>query len=237
MQNIVISGASGAIGRTFVEKLCARCPEANVFALSQREGQWPETVRHLPVRYQNEDSIRAAAQEVQKQGRPDLVIVANGILHQGDIRPEKSLRELSAEKMTALFQANTIFPALMAKHFLPLLPRDRRAVFASLSARVGSISDNHLGGWYSYRGSKAALNMIIRTAAIETGRRCPDAIVVGLHPGTVDSALSGPFQAGVPEGKLFTPQYSVSCLLGVIDGLQPGDSGGCFDWQGKRIAP
>lgn len=139
--------------------------------------------------------------------------------------------------MTALFQANTIFPALMAKHFLPLLPHDRRAVFAALSARVGSISDNHLGGWYSYRASKSALNMIIHTAEIETRRRCPDAIVVGLHPGTVDSALSDPFQAGVPEGKLFTPQYSVSCLLGVIDGLQPGDSGGCFDWQGKRIEP
>lgn len=237
MQNIVISGAAGAIGRAFVEELCVRYPGANVFALSQRGGQWPETVRHLPVRYQDEDSIQAAAREVQKCGRPDLVIVANGILHQGDIGPEKSLRDLSAEKMTALFQANTIFPALMAKHFLPLLPRDRRAVFAALSARVGSISDNHLGGWYSYRASKAALNMIVRTAAIEARRRCPDAIVVGLHPGTVASALSEPFQAGVPEGKLFTPQYSVSCLLEVIDGLQPGDSGDCFDWQGKRIEP
>lgn len=237
MQNIVISGASGAIGRAFVERLCARYPGANVFALSQHAGQWPETVQYLNVRYDDEDSIQAAAREVQKHGRPDLVIVANGILHQVDIQPEKSLSDLSVEKMTALFQANTIFPALMAKHFLSLLPRDRHAVFAALSARVGSISDNHLGGWYSYRASKAALNMIIRTAAIETRRRCPDAIVVGLHPGTVDSALSDPFQAGVPEGKLFTPQYSVSCLLGVIDGLRSGDSGGCFDWQGKRIEP
>lgn len=151
--------------------------------------------------------------------------------------PEKSLRELTAEKLVTLYSANTVAPALFAKHFLPLLPRERRAVFAAVSARVGSISDNRLGGWYSYRASKAALNMILRSAAIETARRNPEAIVAGLHPGTVRSALSHPFQRGVAAGKLFRPDYSASRLVDVLAGLTPADSGHCFAWDGSRIAP
>jgi NAD(P)-dependent dehydrogenase (short-subunit alcohol dehydrogenase family) len=108
-------------------------------------------------------------------------------------------------------------------------------VFAALSARVGSISDNRLGGWASYRASKAALNMLLRTAAIEHQRRRPESIVVALHPGTVDTRLSAPFQRGVPEGKLFTPTYAVDRLLHVIDGLRPTDTGGFFAWDGQPI--
>ena len=163
-------------------------------------------------------------------------MVTTGVLHLGaDIQPEKSLRDLSADKFHAIFAANTIFPALAAKHFLPLLHRDKRSVFAALSARVGSISDNRLGGWYAYRASKAALNMIIKNAAIEIERRHKQAIVVGLHPGTVDSDLSKPFQSNVQQNKLFTPAFSAASLLDVVDRLTLDDSGKCFAWNGQEI--
>jgi NAD(P)-dependent dehydrogenase (short-subunit alcohol dehydrogenase family) len=133
--------------------------------------------------------------------------------------------------------ANTVVPALVAKYFLPKLSKTNRSVFAALSARVGSISDNRLGGWYAYRASKAALNMIIKTAAIEMQRVNKHAIVVGLHPGTVDSALSKPFQARVPEDRLFTPAYAADRLITVLGQLQPADTGQCWDWQGLPIQP
>ena len=134
-----------------------------------------------------------------------------------------------------LFAVNAIGPALVAKHFLPLLPRHGRSVFASISARVGSIEDNRLGGWYSYRASKAALNMLLKTYSIELKRRAPSAICVGLHPGTVDTALSKPFQGGVAPGKLFSPTQSAAYLLRVIDGLTPADNGAVFAWDGSQI--
>ncbi len=137
--------------------------------------------------------------------------------------------------MIRAFEINTIGPALIAKHVLPWLPRDRRAVFAALSARVGSIGDNRLGGWYSYRASKAALNQIIRTLSIELAAKHPLAICVGLHPGTVDTALSKPFQTGVPESKLTGPAIAAAHLLYVISRLTPQDSGKVFDWRGEAV--
>jgi len=126
---------------------------------------------------------------------------------------------------------------MTAKYFVPLLRRDEKAVFAALSARVGSISDNRLGGWYAYRASKAALNMVLKTLAIEIGRRFKNQIIVGLHPGTVDTDLSKPFQGNVPEGKLFTAEFSAEKLLDVVDGLSAEDSGNLFDWAGfKQLA-
>ena len=115
------------------------------------------------------------------------------------------------------------------------MPRDRRAVFTALSARVGSIGDNRLGGWHSYRASKAALNMILRNLAVELGRTHPQAVVAGLHPGTVDTGLSAPFQKGVKPEKLFTADHSAERLLAVVDGLTPADSGGVYAWDGARI--
>ena len=137
--------------------------------------------------------------------------------------------------MLETFRINTIGPVLLAKHFLPLMRSGSKSVFVALSARVGSISDNRLGGWSSYRASKAALNMLLRTASIEHKRRHPESVIVALHPGTVDTRLSAPFQRGVPEGKLFTPAYSVERLLDVIDGLRPADTGGFFAWDGQPI--
>ena len=137
--------------------------------------------------------------------------------------------------MATAFRLNTTGPALVAKHFLPLLARDRKAAFAALSARVGSIEDNGLGGWYAYRASKAALNMAIKTLSIELARRYPLALCVGLHPGTVDTALSKPFQAGVPQERLFSPAQSARHLLSVLDELTAEDSGKLFAWDGRRI--
>lgn len=165
------------------------------------------------------------------------MIVASGILQGGNAAPEKSWRALSADGLACYFAVNAAGPALVAKHFLPLLPREGRSVFAALSARVGSIGDNRLGGWYGYRASKAALNMLVKTLAIELARTRRQAICVALHPGTVNTGLSAAFQHGVAPEKLFAPQRSAGHLLDVIANLTPADSGGCFAWDGSRIAP
>jgi len=156
------------------------------------------------------------------------------VLHDG-FEPERSFKALEAAHLRRDFEVNALGPALLARHLIPLLPRDRRALFVALSARVGSIGDNRLGGWHSYRASKAALNMILKTLAVELARTHPQAVVAGLHPGTVDTDLSKPFQRGVTPETLFTPEQSATHLLAVLDGLQPADSGGVFAWDGARV--
>ena len=181
----------------------------------------------------SEASINAAAAFINAQGTPRLIIDATGVLQSETIKPEKSWRELDAAQMAEAFAINAIGPALIMKHFLPLLPREGRAVFATLSARVGSIGDNRLGGWYSYRASKAALNQLVRTAAIELSRRAPNAICVALHPGTVDTGLSASFaKTGLD---VQTPELAATRLLEVIDQFTPVDSGGFFDYKGETI--
>lgn len=222
----VVIGASGGVGAAVEQALRASGRYSVVHALS-RSGPGE-------LDLEDEASIATAAARVSAGPVPSLVFVATGILHSGH-EPERSWRTLSAEHLLRDYRVNTVGPALVAKHFLPLLPRDRRAIFAALSARVGSIGDNRLGGWHSYRASKAALNMILRNLAIELQRSHPQAIVAGLHPGTVDTGLSQPFQRGVATDKLFTPEYSAGCLLAVLDGLTPADSGGVFAWDGARV--
>jgi NAD(P)-dependent dehydrogenase (short-subunit alcohol dehydrogenase family) len=190
-----------------------------------------------PIDILDERSVASAAGRVRDAGEVDLLVVATGLLHNERVQPEKTYRSLSAEPLMEYFSVNAIGPALVARHFLPLLPRKQRAVFACLSARVGSIGDNRLGGWYGYRGSKAALNMLVRTLAIELARTAPDAICVALHPGTVDTELSAPFQHGVPPDTLFSAATAAEHLLRVMDGLTPAQSGGCFAWNGERIVP
>ncbi len=236
--NIAIIGSSGAIGSAFTKQLAGLYPDATIYAFSRSSsGNLAKNAIHHKIDYNNEAIIEIAASFAAKKAPLDMVIVATGILHDGEMMPEKSLKDLSAEKFHSLFAANTIAPALIAKHFIPKLAKDRRVVFAVLSARVGSISDNQLGGWYAYRASKAALNMIIKNAAIETARQNKQAIVVGLHPGTVDSYLSKPFQGNVPNGKLFTPDFAVSNMLNVLELLTPEGSGKCFAWDGEEIQP
>ena len=237
--NLVVIGASGSIGHAVTKKLRYLYPDANIYAFSRfKVIDRVKNVTYEYIDYNDESTIEKAAKYVyDKSGVINLIFVATGILHTQDIMPEKALKELSADKFIELFKANTIFPALVAKHFIPKLSKDTKSVFAAISARVGSISDNKLGGWYAYRASKAALNMFIKTASIETKRVNPNAVIVGVHPGTVDSHLSEPFQARVPQGKLFTPEYSAEKLIEVLERLKANDSGKCFAWDGKEIIP
>jgi NAD(P)-dependent dehydrogenase (short-subunit alcohol dehydrogenase family) len=227
MRSIII-GSSGGIGDAFLRALSAQHGTDSVVGLSRASGEIDLTI---------EASIAAAAARCAQGPAPDLVIVATGMLHGTPGGPEKSLRELDADRLAQTFAINAIGPALVAKHFLPLFARDKRGVFAALSARVGSISDNRIGGWYGYRAAKAALNMTIRNLAIEWGRTHKQGICVGLHPGTVDTRLSQPFQKNVAEGKLFTPDYAAAQMLSVLDQLTPADSGKCFAWDGAEIQP
>ena len=237
-KNIAIIGSSGSIGNALLGELALRPETEKIYAFSRRIPDESRTnVIYHRLDYNDESSIAEAASIASEDIPLDLVLVATGILHDGMIAPEKSLRDLSFEKFQHLFAVNTILPALIAKHFLPKLDKDKCSIFAAISARVGSISDNYLGGWYAYRASKAALNMVIKNAAIEMGRRYKEVIIVGLHPGTVDSKLSKPFQGHVPKGKHFTPEYSAERLLAVLEHLTPEDSGKCFAWDGKEVEP
>ncbi len=183
----------------------------------------------------DEASIAAAAGMMRAEP-PEWVIVASGVLTLPDgTGPERTYKRLDAGTMAEVFALNTIGPALIAKHILPLMPRGDRFVFAALSARVGSISDNRLGGWHSYRASKAALNMLLKNFALEMARTHPHGVVVGLHPGTVDSTLSQPFQTGLPDGQLTAPAAAAANLLGVLAALAPEDSGRVFDFKGAQV--
>lgn len=225
----VVIGASGGIGRAFETALI----EEGAFEVVHGFARSRTGAQHLD--FLDEASIAAAAAHVANGPAPALVIVATGLLHADAFGPEKALRDLDPKWLAQVYAVNAIGPALVAKHFLPIMPKSGRAVFAALSARVGSISDNRLGGWYSYRSSKAALNMLIRTIAIEERRRNDRAIVVALHPGTVDTALSRPFQANVQAGRLFDPERAALQLLDVIEELKVSDSGKLFDFEGEEI--
>lgn len=236
--SVAIVGASGGIGRAFVETLASQPQVARVAAFTRREvGFGDAKVTRFALDLEDEDSIeRAAAEAANLSVSYHLIILASGLLHDGEaLQPEKTWRSLERASLERAFRVNSIGPALAAKHFLPLLSQDRKAAFAALSARVGSIADNGYGGWYAYRASKAALNMLIKTLSIELARKSPEALCVALHPGTVDTGLSKPFQRGVPEDKLFSPDFAAGKLLGVLDGLGPEDSGGLFAWDGARI--
>ncbi|MCI4645902.1 MAG: SDR family NAD(P)-dependent oxidoreductase [Hyphomonadaceae bacterium] len=232
----VIFGTTGGIGQELALQLAKRRP-GPVFGVSRSLAPELDGVTPLRADLLSDDDLETVAETVCAAGTPDLVIIATGILwnEQAGIQPEKSYRQQDLDAFQTVFAANTFGPALVAKHFLARMPREGRGVFAALSARVGSISDNRLGGWHAYRASKAALNMLIRNYAIEQRRKNPDFIAVGLHPGTVDTPLSGPFQANVPDGKLFTPAYSANCLLDVIERLRPDQSGQVLDYAGKPV--
>jgi len=232
----VIIGANGGLGRALTLGLQARGYSGEIHAFARSGGvDWPDGIVPGRIDILDEDSIAVAAARV---GEPDLVLIATGILSGPEgLKPEKSSRDQSISAYEQAFRINTVGPGLVAKHFLPVMPRRGRTVFAALSARVGSISDNRLGGWHAYRASKAALNMLIRNFAIEQSRRNPDAICVGLHPGTVDTRLSEPFQTGVPDAQLFSPEQSAGYLLDVLDNLSPEQSGRVFDWKGEEVLP
>lgn len=236
-KNIAIIGSSGTIGNSFQQLLSQHYPDAIIHAISSKNLAKNDAYFTYQINYNDEYSINLVAKEVAKNGALDLVIIATGLLHNQYISPEKSLKDLSIDNFQQLFQANTILPALIAKYFAPYLATDRKTIFAALSARVGSISDNKLGGWYAYRASKAALNMIIKNLALELARKNRKNIVLALHPGTVNSALSKPFQNNIKPQQLFDAHYSVKKLIIILQNATPNDSGKCFAWDGQEILP
>ncbi|NJM49670.1 MAG: SDR family NAD(P)-dependent oxidoreductase [Sphingomonadales bacterium] len=224
----VVVGASGGIGAAFIEQLRMDNSFSEVIGLTRSGG----------FDIAKEDSIAKGASDLKKREvEIGLVIVATGLLHRQECRPEKSLRDLDADWMAENYRVNAIGPALVAKHFLPLMPRRERCFFAALSARVGSISDNRLGGWHSYRASKSALNMFIRNLSIEWQRKNPEAIITALHPGTVQTRLSEPFGGGKSAQGRFLPGDSAQRMLSVLYGLKPEHSGRIFAYDGQEIMP
>ena len=222
-----VLGASGGIGAALVAALEAEGGWRRVIGLSRRCDP--------AVDITEEASLAAAASRLEAKA-PDLalVIVATGFLHDERFQPEKAMRQLDPDHLAKSFAVNAMGPALAMKHLLPRLRRDTPAVFAVLSARVGSIGDNRLGGWWSYRASKAALNQIVRTAAVELRRANPSAAVVAIHPGTVETGLSSPFsRAGL---EVQSPAAAAARILAVLDGLGPSQSGGFFDHKGAPVA-
>jgi len=239
----LVQGASRGIGLGLVQALLA-CDRVGRVIATCRDPDSADRLRsivdpRLSIRQLDvtrPDQIDAFVTWLKHVGvRPRLTANAAGLLHADGLAPEKKLEDLDAGALHRVFAVNAFGPVLLLRALLPSLPRDGRTVFAAISARVGSIGDNRLGGWYAYRSSKAALNQFIRTAAIEMKRRNRNAIVAALHPGTTDTGLSKPFQANVPDGKLFPVERTCGYLLDVIDGLSDGDSGGFFAWDGRPI--
>ena len=222
----VIVGASGGIGRAVRDALAGNGFPGSVIGLSRSSDPAIDLL--------DEASIEAAARHVATRGQElRFLFLATGFLHDEVHRPERSLRDLSASHFAKAFAINAMGPALVLKHFTPLLPREERAVVAVLSAKVGSIGDNQLGGWHAYRASKAALNQIVRTASVELKRTRPGAICVALHPGTVDTKLSAPFsKSGL---NVRPPEEAAADLLRVIEGLTPAQTGGFFDYTGQPL--
>ena len=219
MQRALVIGSSGGIGTAFVTALTAQGWQ--VKGLSRRGDGLDVT-----------DEASVAAHLGALEGRFQRILIVTGALEVDGRAPEKALKQLSAEGMAAQFAVNTIGPALVMKHALNLLPRDEPSLLAALSARAGSIGDNKAGGWHSYRASKAALNQIIRGAAIELGRSHRQAICVALHPGTVVTPFTEKYLGRHPA---VSPQEAAGNLLRVIDRLGPADSGQFFDWAGKPV--
>lgn len=236
--NVAIIGANGSIGSALIKHISQDESCKNIYAFARSE---PEikvaNVRYNLIDYTEESKISFAADVTDSTGPLDLVIVTIGMLHSESIKPEKSLQSLATANIEQVLHTNAIIPSIVAKFFLPKLAKHSRSIFVALSARVGSISDNKLGGWYSYRMSKAALNMFIKTVAIEYKRTHTHSIIVGIHPGTVDSELSKPYQNNVQQNQVFSPEYSARKIVEVIGKLDPEDTGKILAWDGVVITP
>jgi NAD(P)-dependent dehydrogenase (short-subunit alcohol dehydrogenase family) len=237
---VVVAGASGGIGSALCREIAAAYPSVTLVRLARSPGSLePLSCATLDIDFDilDEASIQLAVDRIPDRLTVDWAIIATGWLHDSDHSPEKTFRHLDATHLQHAYQVNAIGPALLSKALVPRLSGQASPRIGILSARVGSISDNRLGGWHAYRASKAALNMLIRNFALELARKKNRPIIVGLQPGTTDTVLSKPFQRNVPEGQLQTPRYTAAQLLKVMQALQPQDSGGLFDFLGLPFNP
>ncbi|MBI59932.1 hypothetical protein CL657_01785 [bacterium] len=233
--NVAIFGSHGAIGNAFVEHFLT-LPIQSLYTFSRHPCSILDPrLNHFILDITDEGSIHSLATSFDSALKFDLILITTGLLHNSAISPEKTIRSLSQNTLRTYFDVNTIAPMLIAKSFIPFLSQSTPSIMAMLSARVGSITDNSLGGWYGYRASKAALNMMIKTVSIELRYTNKQAIVVGLHPGTVASNLSEPFTKNYSKNPIFTPNESVSHLTKVLSELSVDSSGNCFAWDGSQI--
>ena len=236
----LVLGASGGLAQAIISELMAAAGIDTVLAVSRNAAPehfatGPATPVWIETEY-NEPAMAAVVEQLQPfAGRITRVVICHGILHSDTLWPEKRLEDINAESLQTVFQANTVVPVLWLKLLHRLLKSKQRCVVAALSARVGSIGDNQLGGWYAYRSSKAALNMMLRTLSIEYGRRVKNVKIISFHPGTTDTALSKPFQASVPSDKLFTPQFVAERLCGIMAHAEIDGELSYLDWDNKAI--
>ena len=244
----LVIGGTGGIGKAMVEQLVnktANHTEKNTHVFATYYKNVPDfeadNLHWLPMDICDEQSIKQAVETIAQQtDHIDWVINCAGLLHSGTQQPEKALRQVETDFFLKNMQVNALASLLIAKHVRPLLAKaersnDKPAIFATISARVGSISDNQLGGWYSYRMSKAALNMGMKNLSIEWSRSLKDMCVVVMQPGTVNTQLSAPFQSNVADEQLFSPAYSAECLLEVLSKMHASQSGSFVDWAGESI--
>jgi len=236
IRNALVLGAGGAMGRALVEKL-SRDPQIDqVFAVSRRPfNSVSPKVHSITTEYTETAMQHVVVQLAPHAGTFTRVCICHGILHSESVHPEKRCEDIDPESMQEVLYANALVPALWLKLLLQLLVGTQPAVVACFSARVGSTGDNRLGGWYSYRASKAALNSLLKTYAIEYRRRAKNVKLLAFHPGTVDSQMSKPFQASVPPGKLFTADYVAVCLAELMDNLPCDGELSYLDYAGKPI--
>ena len=237
---VLVAGATGGIGRAFCAQVAERFPDAHLIRMARAPGsleQLQNRTVDIPLDIAEEQNICRAIARIPEALPIDWVFIATGWLHDSTHTPEKTYKSLDAAHLLHAYRINAVGPALLVKHLVTRLNPARACRVGILSARVGSISDNGLGGWHAYRASKAALNMLIKNFAIELARKTPAHIIVGLQPGTTDSPLSAPFQRNVPDGQLQTPEYTAAQLLRVMITLRPEDSGGLFDFLGLPFAP
>jgi NAD(P)-dependent dehydrogenase (short-subunit alcohol dehydrogenase family) len=242
----LVVGATQGIGLGFVKRMLQEETIATIFATYRTQSasgellalaqENPERLICIALDVAQESQIAELVQKIQTTTRQlHWVVNCVGMLHDGALQPEKSLQQINTEQLLKYFQVNSISAALLVKHLLPLLKHRERSIFASISAKVGSIGDNQLGGWYGYRASKAALNMLMKTAALEYSRKSPNTIIALLHPGTTDTRLSAPFQRNVPPEKLFSIERTVNQLWTVLNQLESKDSGQFFSWDGTAL--
>lgn len=234
---IVVFGAGGGLGLSLTKALKQKFNDSTLIAVSRH----PITERVAGVHYTTIEDytsthLHAWVNEFSERGEVlEGVVSTIGMLHDDDTFPEKQLDDLNEANLSKLFSVNAVMPLMILKACKPLLDKKQSRFFVQLSAKVGSIEDNYLGGWYSYRASKAALNMLLKTAAIELKRSHKSFVVAAIHPGTTDTKLSKPFQKRVPDDKLYSPALSAERIVKVIEGLKPEDSGGLFHWNGERL--